>query len=296
MSTYLGGIGINVLPGYRAEACRAASRCGGHRQRNLAQQSRSRGRARAEYSVYFISRCVGQISDRFANSRRCRRHPRQDHDDGVGSVGVYAGRASTRASLSAACRSISAAAGGPAQALTSSSKATNTIRAFFDKGPKFLHYRPEHVILTSVEFDHADIYRDLDHLKSAFARLIDIIPADGSLVVCGDYPAGIEIAAAARCRPRHLRGYRRWRLDRGQRGVSRRPKFFSNLAIDGKSEGRLEAAVIGMHNVKNALAVYVLGANSRHRAGAAAGRLRNLRRRQAAPGNSRRAARRAGDR
>ncbi len=42
--------------------------------------------------------------------------------------------------------------------------------AFFDKGPKFLHYRPRHVILTSVEFDHADIYRDLDHVKSAFRQ------------------------------------------------------------------------------------------------------------------------------
>ena len=40
--------------------------------------------------------------------------------------------------------------------------------AFFDKGPKFLHYRPEHVILTSIEFDHADIYRDLDHVKERF--------------------------------------------------------------------------------------------------------------------------------
>ncbi|MGH7888393.1 MAG: Mur ligase domain-containing protein, partial [Candidatus Binatia bacterium] len=61
--------------------------------------------------------------------------------------------------------------------------------AFFDKGPKFLHYRPTDVILTSVEFDHADIYRDLDHVQSAFARLIEIIPSDGTMVLCSDYPA-----------------------------------------------------------------------------------------------------------
>ena len=54
--------------------------------------------------------------------------------------------------------------------------------AFFDKGPKFLHYRPRHVILTSVEFDHADIYRDLEHVKDAFRRLMELIPADGNLV------------------------------------------------------------------------------------------------------------------
>ncbi len=72
--------------------------------------------------------------------------------------------------------------------------------AFFDKGPKFLHYRPGHVILTGIEFDHADIYRDLEHVKSAFLRLMEIIPRGGYLIVCNDYPAATEIAAAARCR------------------------------------------------------------------------------------------------
>ena len=47
---------------------------------------------------------------------------------------------------------------------------------FFDKGPKFLHYRPRTVVLTSVEFDHADIYRDLQHYKDAFRRLLPLIP------------------------------------------------------------------------------------------------------------------------
>ena len=58
--------------------------------------------------------------------------------------------------------------------------------AYFDKGPKFLHYQPRHVILTSVEFDHADIYRDLDHVKSAFRRLLSIIPDDGFLMACAE--------------------------------------------------------------------------------------------------------------
>ncbi len=58
--------------------------------------------------------------------------------------------------------------------------------AFFDKVPKFIHYRPRSVILTSVEFDHADIYRDLDHVKEAFLRLIDLIPDGGLLVACED--------------------------------------------------------------------------------------------------------------
>lgn len=54
--------------------------------------------------------------------------------------------------------------------------------AFFDKVPKFVHYKPRHVILTSIEFDHADIYKDLADVKSAFRRLIDLIPADGHLI------------------------------------------------------------------------------------------------------------------
>ena len=52
--------------------------------------------------------------------------------------------------------------------------------AFFDKGPKFLHYFPDAVILTSVEFDHADIYKDLDAVETAFKRLVNLIPRSRS--------------------------------------------------------------------------------------------------------------------
>jgi UDP-N-acetylmuramate: L-alanyl-gamma-D-glutamyl-meso-diaminopimelate ligase len=62
--------------------------------------------------------------------------------------------------------------------------------AFFDKGPKFLHYFPDSVILTSVEFDHADIYKDLDAVETAFKRLVNLVPRRGRIVafdgVAGD--------------------------------------------------------------------------------------------------------------
>jgi UDP-N-acetylmuramate: L-alanyl-gamma-D-glutamyl-meso-diaminopimelate ligase len=62
--------------------------------------------------------------------------------------------------------------------------------AFFDKGPKFLHYFPDAVILTSVEFDHADIYKDLDAVETAFKRLVNLVPRRGRIVafdgVAGD--------------------------------------------------------------------------------------------------------------
>ena len=130
--------------------------------------------------------------------------------------------------------------------------------AFFDKGPKFLHYRPGDVILTSIEFDHADIYRDLDHVKSAFLRLMDIIPDAGSLVLCADYPAAREIAAAARCQ----------RVTYGDADDAdwtarnlefRQGRAFFEPYYRGRTDGLLEVAVIGRHNVKNALAVYALG-------------------------------------
>lgn len=130
--------------------------------------------------------------------------------------------------------------------------------AFFDKGPKFLHYRPRNVILTSIEFDHADIYRDLDHVRSAFARLMEIIPGDGLLVVCSDYPVAVEIAAVARCN-RLTYGDSvdaDWTPTRLQYHEGR---TFFEPCYRGKSEGRIEVGVIGRHNVKNALAVYAMG-------------------------------------
>src|SRR5580700_9081162 len=54
--------------------------------------------------------------------------------------------------------------------------------AFFDKGPKFLHYFPDAVILTSVEFDHADIYKDLDAVETSFKRLVNLVPRRGRVV------------------------------------------------------------------------------------------------------------------
>jgi UDP-N-acetylmuramate: L-alanyl-gamma-D-glutamyl-meso-diaminopimelate ligase len=129
--------------------------------------------------------------------------------------------------------------------------------AFFDKGPKFLHYRPGHVILTGIEFDHADIYRDLEHVKSAFLRLMKIIPRDGYLIVCNDYPAASEVAAAAGCR-RITYGD-----DAGSDWHALNVRFdqgrtFFEPTYRGRSEGRIEVATIGWHNVKNALAVYAL--------------------------------------
>jgi UDP-N-acetylmuramate: L-alanyl-gamma-D-glutamyl-meso-diaminopimelate ligase len=60
--------------------------------------------------------------------------------------------------------------------------------AFFDKGPKFLHYQPQIAVITSVEFDHADIFSDFQAVQNAFRKLVETIPPSGCLVVNGDDP------------------------------------------------------------------------------------------------------------
>src|SRR5208282_1815215 len=69
-----------------------------------------------------------------------------------------------------------------------------------DKGPKFLHYMPDSAILTSVEFDHADIYPDLDAVKTAFKRLVNLVPRRGLLVAWDGSPNVDECIARAFCR------------------------------------------------------------------------------------------------
>jgi UDP-N-acetylmuramate: L-alanyl-gamma-D-glutamyl-meso-diaminopimelate ligase len=128
--------------------------------------------------------------------------------------------------------------------------------AFFDKGPKFLHYRPRHVILTSIEFDHADIYRDLDHVKEAFRRLMELIPQDGNLILCSDYPAAAEVARSASAPVVSYGAGGDWQAAQVRFGNGR--SFFTP-AYRGTREGEVEAGVIGRHNVYNALAVYVMG-------------------------------------
>ena len=71
--------------------------------------------------------------------------------------------------------------------------------AYFDRGAKFLHYRPETLIFTSAEYDHADLYATPEDLFEAFTKLVGLLPPGGLLVACGDIPKVREIAARAVC-------------------------------------------------------------------------------------------------
>lgn len=132
--------------------------------------------------------------------------------------------------------------------------------AFFDKGPKFLHYFPDGLILTSVEFDHADIYADLEAVKTAFKRLVNLVPRRG-VIVAWDGSANVsECVARAFCPVerygfsaqaqwqirglRHEEGLSRWQVHRG-----------------GALWAEFEMQLAGEHNALNATAAAALAAN-----------------------------------
>ncbi|MEW6518485.1 MAG: UDP-N-acetylmuramate:L-alanyl-gamma-D-glutamyl-meso-diaminopimelate ligase [Thermodesulfobacteriota bacterium] len=126
--------------------------------------------------------------------------------------------------------------------------------AFFDKGPKFLHYRPQIAIITSIEFDHADIYVDLEAVKNSFRRLIAIMPPDGCLVAQLDDPVVRELVAAAPC---PVVGYGQlpqydWCL--AEVNCSRQGSSFVALR-QGKPFGTFTTVMPGRHNCLNGLAV-----------------------------------------
>ena len=66
--------------------------------------------------------------------------------------------------------------------------------AFFDKRSKFIHYLPELLIINNIEFDHADIFNNLDEIKLSFRRLLNIVPRNGMVLVNGDDPNCVEVA------------------------------------------------------------------------------------------------------
>jgi UDP-N-acetylmuramate: L-alanyl-gamma-D-glutamyl-meso-diaminopimelate ligase len=132
--------------------------------------------------------------------------------------------------------------------------------AFFDKGPKFLHYRPRSAILTSVEFDHADIYRDLDHVKDAFRRFTRMLPADGYLAAGVDFPSVADLLASVRCA---WEGYgfaamAHWRAtDEGWSGTAGRFVVHHR----GEMVGTIRWELSGRHNIQNALGVIAVASH-----------------------------------
>jgi UDP-N-acetylmuramate: L-alanyl-gamma-D-glutamyl-meso-diaminopimelate ligase len=129
--------------------------------------------------------------------------------------------------------------------------------AFFDKGPKFLHYFPDALILTHVEFDHADIYADLDAVKTAFKRLVNLVPRRGLIVAYDGNENVTECIARALCRVERY-GFSEaahWRLSnlRYHDGA-----MHWSVSHNGAPWAELEMRMAGEHNALNATAAAAL--------------------------------------
>jgi UDP-N-acetylmuramate: L-alanyl-gamma-D-glutamyl-meso-diaminopimelate ligase len=129
--------------------------------------------------------------------------------------------------------------------------------AFFDKGPKFLHYFPDRVILTSVEFDHADIYKDLDAVETAFKRLVNLVPRRGSIVAFDSGESLERCLARAFCPvERYGAGEKAaWRISNLQLGPDRTNW---SVARNGAPWAEFEFALAGEYNAWNATAAAAL--------------------------------------
>ncbi|HXE07983.1 MAG TPA: UDP-N-acetylmuramate:L-alanyl-gamma-D-glutamyl-meso-diaminopimelate ligase [Acidobacteriaceae bacterium] len=131
--------------------------------------------------------------------------------------------------------------------------------AFFDKGPKFLHYFPDAAILTHVEFDHADIYPDLAAVKTAFKRLVNLVPRRGCVVAFDGSENVSDCVAKAFCAvERYGFGLEsHWRIAdmRQEGGVSR-----WTLLRAGERFAEVSLPMAGEHNALNATAAAALAA------------------------------------
>ncbi|HEY6245961.1 MAG TPA: UDP-N-acetylmuramate:L-alanyl-gamma-D-glutamyl-meso-diaminopimelate ligase [Pyrinomonadaceae bacterium] len=132
--------------------------------------------------------------------------------------------------------------------------------AYFDKGPKFMHYLPELAIVNNIEFDHADIYRDLAAVKLAFRRFMNLVPANGCLIAGWDSP-NVRVVVEemgsrlfTKLETFGLAGDARWQI--------RNPDFSKSLVhfdVHRENElwGKFETPLLGEFNLLNCLAVIV---------------------------------------
>ncbi len=163
--------------------------------------------------------------------------------------------------------------------------------AFFDKGPKFLHYQPRWAILTSIEFDHGDIYKDMDHLRSAFRAFVKLLPPNGTLVAAHGFSDVDEVIHGLACPvmrygleqstarvgsrfaalPREAWGVgasedRHHMLPDGPPHLEWQARAIHpnssgiqfEAVFQGRPFARVDSPLLGRHNVQNALAVIAM--------------------------------------
>jgi UDP-N-acetylmuramate: L-alanyl-gamma-D-glutamyl-meso-diaminopimelate ligase len=156
--------------------------------------------------------------------------------------------------------------------------------AFFDKTPKFLHYGARTLVLTSVEFDHADIYRDLEHVKEAFRGLVAQMPRDGVIVAALERETVREVVKDAPCRVVGYgldeRGPAEWGVcdvEVGEAGTQ------MVVTLEGREVAEAQLPLYGRFNLENALGALATASELGvpvAEAAAALGKFRGVKRRQ----------------
>jgi len=132
--------------------------------------------------------------------------------------------------------------------------------AFFDKGPKFLHYKPDFLVLLGIEFDHADIYRDLEHVTASFKKLIALLPGDGLCVACSDDPTVMSILSDALC-PVQTFGVKptaMWRLGKVEQDAE---GYRFEVIYKRRNVGEFRSPLFGEFNLLNLLSGIICGVN-----------------------------------
>jgi UDP-N-acetylmuramate: L-alanyl-gamma-D-glutamyl-meso-diaminopimelate ligase len=162
--------------------------------------------------------------------------------------------------------------------------------AFFDKTPKFLHYGARTLLLTSVEFDHADIYRDLDHVKDAFRELVADLPTDGVIIAALDHENVRDVVKDAPCRVvgygTEASGPAKWAVCDVESSADGTQMV---VTLEGREVAEAQLPLHGHFNVENALAALATASELGvpiAEAAAALSRFRGVKRRQEVRGEA----------
>jgi UDP-N-acetylmuramate: L-alanyl-gamma-D-glutamyl-meso-diaminopimelate ligase len=284
MSTMLASLGIQVMQGYQAEHLEPAPDC------VIVGNAIPRGNAEVEAMLTrkLLYRSQAEVvKEEFIRGRRSL---------------VVAGTHGKTTTTSIAAWLIDQGGldptfliGGVAQNFGVSFRVTNSDyfiiegdeydTAYFDKGPKFMHYLPEIAIVNNIEFDHADIYNDLAAVKLAFRRLMNLVPGNGKLIVGWDSEHVREVVASmgqrlfTQLETFGITGDAKWRIS--EMDFSGELSRFT-VTCEGREWGKFETPLIGDFNLLNCLAV-IIAADTwgirRDVVGAALRTFKNVRRR-----------------
>jgi UDP-N-acetylmuramate: L-alanyl-gamma-D-glutamyl-meso-diaminopimelate ligase len=259
MSTMLEQLGINVSPGYKREHLMPAPDC------VIVGNAIPRGNAEVEEALKrkLLYRSQAEVvKEEFIRGRH--------------SLAVAGTHGKTTTTSIAAWvmdqgeLNPSFLIGGVAQNFGSSFRVTDSDyfiieadeydTAYFDKGPKFMHYLPELAIVNNIEFDHADIYRDLDAVKLAFRRFMNLVPENGRLITGWDSPHVRAVVESFG--ERLFTRLETFGTDAGAKWQVRKAEFGEGLSrfevfCENQSWGEFQTPLVGEFNLLNCLAVIV---------------------------------------